>query len=230
VWAGRHAGRADEADHLSLQRVLSVLAPKPNPVPVRKYCSIAQLRTALDSLAGNCGPSLPLLNTQRETDMNTPGQPTSYKPEHCVLARNYCLLGATNEELARFFEVSPRTIDNWIATHRAFAEAVANGKLFADAEVACRLYERAIGYVQTIERKEVCRGEEKVITTKVQHPPDTNACMFWLRNRQPDKWGRRLEDSSTSAEELLALLEAAGRRVREMARPDSASSAAATAA
>ncbi len=150
--------------------------------------------------------------------MNTPGQPTSYKPEHCVLARNYCLLGATNEELARFFKVSPRTIDNWISTHPAFADAVANGKLFADAEVACRLYERAIGYVQMIERKEVFRGEEKVITTKLHHPPDTNACMFWLRNRQSRKWRHRVEESSTGAEELLALLEAAGRRVREMGR------------
>lgn len=153
--------------------------------------------------------------------MNTPGQPTSYKAEHCVLARNYCLLGATNEELARFFEVSPRTIDNWVATHAAFADAVAKGKAAADAEVAFRLYERAIGYVQLIERKEFFRGEEKVITTRLHHPPDTNACMFWLRNRQPKWWGRRIEDSSTSAEELLALLEAAGRRVRTMRNPDS---------
>ena len=31
--------------------------------------------------------------------MATPGQPTSYKPEYCELAHNYCLLGATNEVL-----------------------------------------------------------------------------------------------------------------------------------
>jgi hypothetical protein len=151
--------------------------------------------------------------------MNTPEQPTSYKAEHCVLARNYCLLGATNEELARFFEVSPRTIDNWIRTHVAFADAVAHGKLLADAEVAQRLHERALGYVQVIERKEVFRGEEKLITTKLHHPPDTNACMFWLRNRQQKMWGRRIEDSSRGAEELLALLEAAGERVRAMRAP-----------
>jgi hypothetical protein len=44
--------------------------------------------------------------------MATPGQPTSYKREHCELAHNYCLLGATNEVLAGFFGVAPRTIDN----------------------------------------------------------------------------------------------------------------------
>jgi hypothetical protein len=49
--------------------------------------------------------------------MPTPGQPTLYKPEYCELAHNYCLLGATNEVLANFFDVAPRTVDNWIATH-----------------------------------------------------------------------------------------------------------------
>jgi hypothetical protein len=32
--------------------------------------------------------------------MATPAQPTLYKPEHCELAHNYCLLGATNDVLA----------------------------------------------------------------------------------------------------------------------------------
>ena len=49
--------------------------------------------------------------------MATPGQPTLYKPEYNELAHNYCLLGATNEVLAGFFGVAPRTVDNWIATH-----------------------------------------------------------------------------------------------------------------
>ena len=45
----------------------------------------------------------------------TPGQPTSYEPQYVELAHNYCLLGATNEVLGDFFDVAPRTIDNWIA-------------------------------------------------------------------------------------------------------------------
>ena len=147
--------------------------------------------------------------------MNSPGQPTSYKPDYNALARNYCLLGATNEELAQFFEVSHRTIDNWIATHGAFGKSVRDGRLHADAGIASRLHERAMGYVQVIERRELCRGEEKVITTTVHYPPDTNACMFWLRNRQPTKWRHRVVDTpAVDTGELLALLEAAGERAR----------------
>jgi hypothetical protein len=48
--------------------------------------------------------------------MAAPGQPTLYKPEYCELGHNYCLLGATNEVLAGFFDVAPRTVDNGIAT------------------------------------------------------------------------------------------------------------------
>ncbi len=65
--------------------------------------------------------------------MATPGKPTLYKPEYCELARNYCLLGATNEVLSDFFGVTRRTIQNWIATHPGFADAVRRGRAVADA-------------------------------------------------------------------------------------------------
>ena len=65
--------------------------------------------------------------------MATPGQPTSYKPEYDELVRNYCLLGATNEALSDFFGVTRRAIQNWIATHPDFAEAVGRGRAVADA-------------------------------------------------------------------------------------------------
>jgi hypothetical protein len=61
------------------------------------------------------------------------GRPSNYPPDLCELAHNYCLLGATNDVLAELFGVSPRTIDNWIAGHPEFAEAVQQGRDVADA-------------------------------------------------------------------------------------------------
>ena len=75
--------------------------------------------------------------------MATPGQPTLYKPEYGELAHNYCLLGATNEVLGDFFGVTRRTIQNWIATHPEFADAVYRGRAVADATVVRALFERA---------------------------------------------------------------------------------------
>ena len=56
------------------------------------------------------------------------GRPSNYPPDLCELAHNYCLLGATNDVLAELFGVSPRTIDNWIAGHPGFPEAVQQGR------------------------------------------------------------------------------------------------------
>jgi hypothetical protein len=53
--------------------------------------------------------------------MSTLGRPTAYKPEYCELTHSYCLLGATAEELAEFFDVTRGTINNWIATIPEFA-------------------------------------------------------------------------------------------------------------
>ena len=44
--------------------------------------------------------------------MSTMGRPTSYSSDLCELAHNYCLLGATNDELTEFFGVSPPHIHN----------------------------------------------------------------------------------------------------------------------
>ena len=116
--------------------------------------------------------------------MATPGQPTLYKPEYCELAHNYCLLGATNEVLAGFFDVAPRTVDNWIATHPDFADAVRKGRAQADAVVVRALFERAKGFSHQVSRTTLYKGEERKITNTVSYPPDTQACMFWLRTRQ----------------------------------------------
>ena len=61
--------------------------------------------------------------------MPTPGQPNLYNPTYCELARDYCLVGATNEVLADYFGVTRRTIQNWIAAHPDFADAVRKGRV-----------------------------------------------------------------------------------------------------
>jgi len=74
------------------------------------------------------------------------GRPTLYKPENGELARKFCMLGATNEELAGCFEVARSTIDQWLATIPEFAEGVRQGRDIADAAVVQKLYSRAMGY------------------------------------------------------------------------------------
>jgi hypothetical protein len=158
--------------------------------------------------------------------MPTAGQPTLYKPDYCTQAHNYCLLGATNEDLAGFFDVTRRTIDNWIASHPDFASAVHTGRAVADARVARCLYERATGWERTVERTVLHRGEEKKLKNTLCYPPDVQACIFWLRNRRRATWGSRTatppDGSADDLYDPIAELDAAGERVlQELARPPS---------
>ena len=153
--------------------------------------------------------------------MTTTGRPTLFHPAMCEEAHNYCLLGATNDQLAEFFGVSPSTIDNWIAGRRDFEAAVKSGRVIADAKVARSLYVRAVGYDRKVEREVILGGELKPVTSTVHYPANVQACIFWLRNRRRRSWrdsgrdpGRDATDDPSSQIDDLALLDAAGESVR----------------
>ena len=97
-------------------------------------------------------------------------------------------MGATDEEIADFFEVSVATINNWKKEHPEFLESIKKGKLLADANVANRLYERAMGYEHEEEKIFQFNGSIMRVDTVRHYPPDTTAAIFWLKNRQSKKW------------------------------------------
>jgi hypothetical protein len=117
------------------------------------------------------------------------------------LAQSFCALGATEEQLAELFSVSPEIIAGWMAEIPDFADAVCRGRNLADAHVANSFYRLAVGYSHTVER--VLQGRDGPVTVSYlkRYPPRSKACMDWLVNRHPDKWGpaafkRKLEESS----------------------------------
>jgi hypothetical protein len=149
--------------------------------------------------------------------MTAMGRPSRFDADLSEQAHNYCLLGATNDELAEFFGVCPSTIDNWIARHATFGDAVRSGRVVADARVARGLYARAVGYDRTVEREIILGGELERLTSTVHYPPNVQACIFWLRNRRRRTWsdiGRETPDDPSGAVDDIALLDAAGESVR----------------
>ncbi|WP_437396638.1 terminase [Flagellimonas lutimaris] len=119
------------------------------------------------------------------------GRNSSFKPEYADTAYKLCLLGATDKEMANFFNVSETTINNWKKNHQEFSLAQRKGKMVADAEVAERLYQRAVGYEYEERREQLDPNTKKLvkITTIKKHVvPDVSAQLTWLKNRQPNKW------------------------------------------
>jgi hypothetical protein len=66
------------------------------------------------------------------------GRPTRYRKEFAEQALKLCRLGATDVELAHFFEVSVVTADSWKKNHREFFGSLKEGKSAADAEAAIK--------------------------------------------------------------------------------------------
>ena len=151
----------------------------------------------------------------RPTDRATTA-PARYREDYAEQARKLCLLlGATDEELARFLEVPVTVLRGWLAAIPAFAAAVRAGRDLADAEVADRLYRRALGFSHDAVRI----FADREVPYVEHYPPDTAACIFWLKSRRPAKWRDRPErDAANDAAELLAELDAAGERAKHARR------------
>jgi len=135
---------------------------------------------------------------KKPEDKEKAGRPEKYKPEYCELARNYCSLGATNQDLARLFKVSLNTIDNWQEQHPEFLGALKEAKNELDSKVVQSLYRRAVGYEHPdvdIRTRAVGGGISVIEQTEIirKYPPDTTAAIFWLKNRQRDQWRDRQE-------------------------------------
>lgn len=116
------------------------------------------------------------------------GRPSKYKPEFVEQARKLVQLGATDAELADFFEVAISTVSLWKVQHEEFSEALKLGKEISDKRVEESLYHRAMGYSHEDTDIRVIDG--CVVETPIikHYPPDTTAAIFWLKNRKPTDW------------------------------------------
>lgn len=121
------------------------------------------------------------------------GKPTQYKPEYAAQAEKLCLLGATDDEMADFFGVHRSTIYRWKLEHEEFCNAIKTAKDVADARVERSLYQKATGYNFTEQqafkiKSDQYKEEIEVVEVEKHAPADTTAAIFWLKNRQKDKW------------------------------------------
>jgi len=135
------------------------------------------------------------------------GRPTKFKPEYMDLAYKYCLLGATDADLARFFDVEESTVNNWKIDYPEFLESLKKGKEQADANVASKLYHRALGYEHSEDKIFNDNGEAMVVPTIKHYPPDPTAAIFWLKNRQPEKWRDKVDIDANVSGEITVTLE-----------------------
>jgi hypothetical protein len=123
------------------------------------------------------------------------GRPSTYDPAFARQATKLSELGATDQEMADFFEVDVRTIYRWKHDHDEFCQAQKIGKDIADDRVERSLYQRAIGYEQEEVKIFMPGGASEPVYApfRAKVPADVTAAIFWLKNRRGAEWRDKQE-------------------------------------
>lgn len=124
-------------------------------------------------------------------------RPTKFKPEFIAQAEKLCKLGATDIEVADFFEVEARTLYRWKNDNDEFCQALKAGKVEADDRVERSLYARATGYEH--DEVDIRVIDHAIVQTPIRkyYPPDTTAAIFWLKNRRAEEWRDKISQELT---------------------------------
>ena len=123
------------------------------------------------------------------------GRPSEYEPGYVRQAEKLCELGATDKEIADFFEVDVRTIYRWKNENPEFCQSIKVGKDVADERVERSLYQRAIGYEQDEVKifMPASAAEPVYAPFTARIAPDTTAAIFWLKYRRAKEWRDKQE-------------------------------------
>lgn len=172
---------------MDTQKKHSKAAIKAHPAPVRERFKTAKAYAEACRLVEEARVAFDVPKPE--------GRPTLYKSTYPEMARKHCLLGATDKQLADLFDVCEATINGWKIEYPKFLESINEGKERADAKVAASLFHRATGYSHDAVKivADAKTKEEHIVHYTEHYPPETTACIFWLKNRQKDKWRDKTE-------------------------------------
>lgn len=105
------------------------------------------------------------------------------------------------QQIAAKMGISRSTLQKWANEYSDISDTLKNNKDVADYHVENALYQRALGGVYPVKKHFKCkevyydkqgrRCEREILKSaydEVYIPGDTTAEIYWLKNRQSDKW------------------------------------------
>ncbi|MEK3995935.1 helix-turn-helix domain-containing protein [Psychrobacillus sp. FSL K6-2365] len=103
--------------------------------------------------------------------------------------------GLINKQLASKIGINVATLYEWQDRFPDFADAIKKGKKVIDDQVENSLLKRALGYRYEEETWGKNHLGEMVLIKRVVklQAPDVTSQIFWLKNRQPERWRERVE-------------------------------------
>lgn len=157
------------------------------------------------------------------------GRPTELNEGMIRFALYLLRHGLTHKETAKELGIAETTLYAWRKKYPELKKVMEEEKeKFDDEVVVNALYQRATGYEHR-DTKFFCHEGMVITEDYVKHyPPDTKAIEFWLSNRQPDKWSRKIsvENDLTKLDDdkLIELARDVLKGVEELENPNDNSS------
>lgn len=130
------------------------------------------------------------------------GRPSKFNESLAAQIMDLAMGGSTDEEIAAKIGISIRAFTNWKKRYDGLGEGLKDAKCVADELVEASLFSRATGYSHRAVKFfwDAKKGDIKSQPYIEHHPPDTTACIFWLKNRQPANWRDVNKDPPTESE------------------------------
>lgn len=93
------------------------------------------------------------------------------EPENLILLEGWARDGLTDEQIAHNIGINKATLYDWIKKYPDISDSLKNGKAVADYQVENALFNSALN-------------------------GNVTAQIFWLKNRRPDKWRDKAQESN----------------------------------
>ena len=105
--------------------------------------------------------------------------------------------GMAVSDIAKKIGITQKNLERLAKSSAALSEALKYDREQTDAMVEEALLKKALGF-STSEEKRVVKtnGQEEVTTVSKEVPPDVSAASAWLKNRCPDRWSDKPQDSN----------------------------------
>lgn len=120
--------------------------------------------------------------------MSTNADEVAFRDEFLTVAAVIYELGGTDVLVARAVGVSEETVSRWAKEIDGFRQVRSEAQRIADDTVEANLFKRANGYSYEAERVIVYKGCPMKVTHRVHVPPDPRSAIYWLMNRQAERW------------------------------------------
>lgn len=113
-----------------------------------------------------------------------------YDPSYAARARDLCMAGLSEVEIANVLGLSVGMLRAWREHYIDFDNAWLDGTIHANVKVLAALYKRTQGYDKVI-WKETPTGMMRELK---HYEPNVPACLAWLAVKMPDQWAKAGQD------------------------------------